>query len=216
MALYDVTTPLRKCLHEHLTSRTCRGVLRSSGRVAVVNEEEARHLHCPLEPVGACFGEWIASHENPGSRSSSAAPPGEDSGHFELILLPEETIYLACVVGCLEVTSSLERQLPAGSPLLHQLLLLAAEGGDDEPVNVKTAVNEEASSCTSGESYAAAINKAVVYRHFLHQGYTVKDGVLYGVHFLLYNGTPETVHSDYGIWITGLPAKVRADALSGA
>lgn len=31
--------------------------------------------------------------------------------------------------------------------------------------------------------------------------YVVKDGVLLGVHFLLYPGSPNRVHSSFGVWV---------------
>ena len=225
--------PLRRGLQEHLESMKCFGVVRKSGRIAVTEDEHTRHLHCPRERVEACFGEWAFAPDCGDSSSSSSSSNNscsknddvkyrtnsDESDHivprsYELILMPEEAIYLACVVGCLEISSGPERELPAGESLLDRLLRLAAEEGDEMP---RSSSLDSATSSASSNSpvpssyyaaYVTALVRTIVYRHFLHAGYTVKDGIIYGVHFLLYNGSPETVHSDFGVWITGLPRGV--------
>ena len=218
-------------------SRVVHGIVRRSGRIAVVDDEGMRHLHCPFRPVQSCFGEWSATLEcgesarsastssstTRNSNSGGGGGSGDstmdmeceqmmDLGRFELILMPEEAIYLACVVGCLEVSATPDgRELPTGTSLLDSLLMLSSKLIDesvewDQPAVVANTSSPPSSmpSSFSHEAYAAALTRAVVFRHFLHEGYTVKDGILYGVHFVIYNGSPENVHADYGIWITGL------------
>lgn len=151
----------------------------------MIDDDDARHLHD--HNVGACFGEWSAA----GDGSTEA---------YELVLMPEETAYLSCIVGCLDVDfGSNETAFACSDPTDGQLLSPATR----LPRLLDLAV--EADPALAGDfSFEAALQRLVVYSHYRHKGLVVKDGVLLGTHFLLYRGAPSEVHSDYAIWVCGV------------
>jgi len=194
--------------HLHLR-RPSLGFVRPTGHVVVSDEGSAQHLH--NHAAEACFGEWAA-----------AAPPHHDSIDglsstrgavtYELVLMPEEAIFLTCVAGCLEVApdSKLSRASPGACPTggaaaLGRLLELAVRADPTLTTLAQSRLEADGKDeeGISGGALAmrCALLRAVAYAHYRHNGYVVKDGVLLGCHFLLYRGAPSAVHSDYGVWL---------------
>lgn len=177
----------------------------------VRDDASGQHLHS--HAAEACFGEWAAAlplaHGAEAGGASSVGPVT-----YELVLMPEEAIYLACIAGCLEIepdavfsTARASECPTGGAAALGRLLELAVAA---DPTLAALAHggghgsgNSGASAASQGRALAlrSALLRAVAYAHYRHGGYVVKDGVLLGCHFLLYRGAPSAVHSDYGVWL---------------
>lgn len=203
------TSPPTPQLSAHLhLRRPSRGVVGPTGHVVVRDDASGQHLHS--HAAEACFGEWAAAMpraHGDGGGASSVGPVV-----YELALMPEEAIYLACVAGCLEVapdagvsTARASECPPGGAAALGRLLELAVAADPTLAALARGRSSGDggASAASQGRALAlrCALLRAVVYAHYRHGGYVVKDGVLLGCHFLLYRGAPSAVHSDYGVWL---------------
>mmetsp|Transcript_77724 Transcript_77724/g.152133 ORF Transcript_77724/g.152133 Transcript_77724/m.152133 type:complete len:258 (-) Transcript_77724:97-870(-) len=181
------------------------GVVREAGRVFITDADHCRHLH--NEDVGACFGEWIISEVRQGGGGVPSTPV------YELVLMPEEAVYLAHVIGCLSVvTITVDESACSSETKLAKLLrLVVIADSDGSTFDATITRNDEDGSTRDGASVIsmppvlerAAFTRVLVYAHFRRQGLVVKDGVLLGCHFLLYRDSPGEVHSDYGVWVIG-------------
>lgn len=193
--------------HLHLR-RPSLGFVRPTGHVVVRDEGSAQHLH--NHAAEACFGEWAA--DAPPNHNEVDGLSARSPVTYELVLMPEEAIFLTCVAGCLEVApdSKLSGASPrtcstGGAAALGRLLELAVRA---DPTLTNLAQSHlgpdgELTAISDGRALAmrCALLRAVAYAHYRHSGYIVKDGVLLGCHFLLYRGAPSAVHSDYGVWV---------------
>jgi len=186
--------------------RPSLGIVRPTGHVVVRDEGSAQHLY--NHAAEACFGEWAAVAP-PNHTGVDGTPATLGSITYELVLMPEEAVYLACVAGCLEVapdSKACPGTCPTGGAAALGRLLELAVRADPTLANlaqrrVETEGEILASSNAPALAMRCALLRAVTYAHYRHNGYVVKDGVLLGCHFLLYRGAPSAVHSDYGVWL---------------
>mmetsp|Transcript_9408 Transcript_9408/g.22307 ORF Transcript_9408/g.22307 Transcript_9408/m.22307 type:complete len:249 (-) Transcript_9408:169-915(-) len=163
VGLYDAMALLR------CTATVCT----ASGAVVVSATPDVDHLHQKRRGgVDGAEASWVTNF----------GVDHEDivTEHTSLLLIPEEAMYLAFVLGpgCLEI----RRDAHDGAVVASAEELLAFYRQPREDM----------------------VRLCLAYAHFLREGYVVKRGLSFGVHLLLYRGSPEDVHSDYGVWVMGL------------
>lgn len=174
-------------------NKICIGVVSpTTQQVEVTDPTHVYYIRNLKNRVGSWFfGKWKES-DTPGNRNSP--PPIPSSSRGDLVLIPEEAAFLAFVLGCLEI------RFPR-APLINRR---SPRHSHPELLHPVVSVEDLFARC-----FTRPVNESIrlwfVYSHFLCQGYVVKQGTTFGVHYLLYNGSPESVHSEFGVWLLPSP-----------